>query len=187
MSNDVFKIVSAIDGVKNSINKGYSVHDELVYSPVDLDRVLSFGVLHKSISISSIPGDYHINATLAEYLEKEGFVKMANSKEGHAFMLTEKGYTFKSYGGFTTLQQKEERKKQSMKQEKQLWTLLSKTLSSLYSITSNLDAMPFMSTTTLIICVTTITVAHTMTIALYPNESRNFSNFPIIILINTLI
>ena len=39
MSNDVFKIVSAIDGVKNSINKGYSVHDELVYSPVDLDRV----------------------------------------------------------------------------------------------------------------------------------------------------
>lgn len=123
MSNDVSKIVSAIDGVKNSINKGYSVHDELVYSPVDLDRVLSFGVLHESISISSIPGDYHINATLAEYLEKEGFVKMTTSKEGHAFMLTEKGYTFKSYGGFTTLQQKEERKKQTMKQEKQLWTI----------------------------------------------------------------
>lgn len=123
MSNDFCKIVSAIDGVKNSINKGYGVHDDLVYSPVDLDRVLFSGVLHESVSVSSISGDYHINATLAEYLEKEGFVKMTTSREGHAFMLTEKGYTFKFYGGFTTLQQKEEHMKQSMKQEKQLWTI----------------------------------------------------------------
>lgn len=123
MSNDVSKIVSAIDGIKNSIDKGYSVHDELVYSPADLDRVLFSGILHESVPVSSISGDCHINATLAEYLGKEGFIIMTTGKEGHAFMLTEKGYTFKAYGGFTALQQKEERKKQTIKQEKQLWTV----------------------------------------------------------------